>query len=179
MHDKQNTKNQQNIKTHNSENQFSYSPPPSGLMKFSWILQDKLAVGPAPRDYETLQGLGFSAAVNLQEKSEGGPFTGPIPPGFEAVQIPIEDGVVGGIPTVVQVTRSVEAVHGLLKSHKVYVHCYAGVGRSPMVCIAYLAQFEGMKLEEAIKFVSQRHYPASPNDCQLAVVSKYLESNSL
>eukprot|EP00238_Polyblepharides_amylifera_P013388 CAMPEP_0196583218 /NCGR_PEP_ID=MMETSP1081-20130531/42536_1 /TAXON_ID=36882 /ORGANISM="Pyramimonas amylifera, Strain CCMP720" /LENGTH=294 /DNA_ID=CAMNT_0041904033 /DNA_START=156 /DNA_END=1040 /DNA_ORIENTATION=- len=44
---------------------------------------------------------------------------------------------------------------------KVYVHCTAGLGRSPAMVIAYLFWFEGMQLDEAYQhLVSQR--PCGP-----------------
>lgn len=37
--------------------------------------------------------------------------------------------------------------------HTVYVHCSAGVNRSPSTVIAYLHWYKGMDLEEAVEFV--------------------------
>ena len=38
----------------------------------------------------------------------------------------------------------------LEQGHTVYVHCSAGLGRSPSVVIAYLHWIKGVDLEEAI-----------------------------
>lgn len=37
---------------------------------------------------------------------------------------------------------------------RVYVHCTAGLGRAPAVCIAYLYWFRGMQLDEAYQHVT-------------------------
>ena len=49
------------------------------------------------------------------------------------------------------------------RGHTVYVHCSAGLGRSPSVVIAYLHWIEGVDLTEAIDRISQCH-PCVPNE---------------
>lgn len=46
---------------------------------------------------------------------------------------------------------AVRGLHGLLRQgHRVYVHCTAGLNRSPLVVLAYLTLVEGIGLEEAM-----------------------------
>jgi hypothetical protein len=46
---------------------------------------------------------------------------------------------------------AVRGLHGLLRQgHRVYVHCTAGINRSPLVVLTYLTLVEGMGLEEAM-----------------------------
>lgn len=149
--------------------------PPDSLIRFSWVLDRRLAVGSAPRTYEALRRRGFTAAVSLQEDSEVGPAHETVPRDFDAFRIPIRDGVAGGVPTVEQVARAAALVKKLLDDGRTtYVHCYAGVGRSPMACVAYLARFEKMTLEEATALVLARHAFAAPNDVQVEAVDRYL-----
>jgi len=46
--------------------------------------------------------------------------------------------------------------------HRVYLHCTAGVNRSPSVAIAWLVWKRGKSLEEAYGFVTRRRY-SEPN----------------
>ena len=46
--------------------------------------------------------------------------------------------------------------------HRVYLHCTAGVNRSPSVAIAWLVWKRGKTLEEAYAFVTRRRY-SEPN----------------
>ena len=43
----------------------------------------------------------------------------------------------------------------LEEGHTVYVHCKAGRGRSATIVIAYLMQYQGITLDEAIAFVKE------------------------
>ena len=50
-----------------------------------------------------------------------------------------------GLPT------AVRGLYGLLRQgHRVYVHCTAGINRSPRVVLAYLTLVEGIGLEKAM-----------------------------
>ncbi|MDY0170548.1 MAG: dual specificity protein phosphatase family protein [Thermoguttaceae bacterium] len=53
----------------------------------------------------------------------------------------------------------VQALEKLLRAgHTVYVHCSAGMNRSPSTVVAYLHWTQGMTLDEALRFVMQRRY---------------------
>ena len=56
----------------------------------------------------------------------------------------------------------VQALDGLLRAgHTVYVHCNAGMNRSPSTVVAYLHWVQGMGFDEAVKYVMKRH-PSDP-----------------
>ena len=58
----------------------------------------------------------------------------------------------------------VEALNQLLEDgHIVYVHCTAGMGRSPSVAIAYLHWVEKRDLDEAVRYVKKRRPCACPD----------------
>jgi protein-tyrosine phosphatase len=56
----------------------------------------------------------------------------------------------------------VQALDGLLRAgHAVYVHCNAGMNRSPSTIVAYLHWVRGMPFNEAVEYVMKRH-PSDP-----------------
>ncbi len=56
----------------------------------------------------------------------------------------------------------VQALDGLLRAgHTAYVHCNAGVNRSPSAVVAYLHWVWGLGLDEAVAYVTKRH-PSDP-----------------
>ena len=46
---------------------------------------------------------------------------------------------------------------------KIFIHCVAGVSRSPTVVLGYLIRNRRMCLEEALKYIKSKRYEASPN----------------
>ena len=47
---------------------------------------------------------------------------------------------------------------------KIFVHCAAGMSRSPTIVIAYIMWKKKLRLNEAIKFVKEKRSIISPND---------------
>jgi len=147
------------------------------LERFSWILPQKLAVGSFPRsdsqaNYLTRQGV--TAVLCLTEPPERS-----IPDSmfhrFVWERVAIPDGYTGGVPELEHFVRALATLtrwHD--KGHAVYVHCLAGVGRSPSVCAAYIAQTQEIPLDEAIALVKQQHEFANPDAAQVAVMREFL-----
>jgi len=57
----------------------------------------------------------------------------------------------------------------------VYVHCVAGISRSPSVVIAYIMRKEGKNFEEAMQFVKERRTCVNPNEGFIKQLKKYGE----
>ena len=57
--------------------------------------------------------------------------------------------------------HAVDVLDALMGRHRrVYVHCTAGVGRSPAVAIAWLAWYRGWDLLQAVEFVKDKRHCA-------------------
>lgn len=48
--------------------------------------------------------------------------------------------------------------------NSVYVHCYAGVSRSPTIVAAYLIKIHKMTAAEALKYIAERRPCIDPNE---------------
>lgn len=46
---------------------------------------------------------------------------------------------------------------------KVYVHCSAGIYRSPQIIALYLSMFQNYSVEEAVNMIKLKHPFAKPN----------------
>ena len=63
---------------------------------------------------------------------------------------------------------------------KIFIHCAAGMSRSPTIVIAYIMWKRKLRLNEAIKFVKEKRSIISPNDNfinQLKIVEELLIKN--
>ena len=64
---------------------------------------------------------------------------------------------------------------------KIFVHCAAGMSRSPTIVIAYIMWKRKLRLNEAIKFVKEKRSIISPNDNfmnQLKIFEELLIKNN-
>jgi atypical dual specificity phosphatase len=142
----------------------------------SILLPGQLALGPWPdlSGLAHLERAGVTAVLSLQEPSEA-----PDPPAtfrsrFRWARVPVADGHAGGTIRLSQLRRAVETIRCWREAGEmVYVHCYAGVGRAPTVCAAYLVAAEGLRLGEALARVKRARPLASPTAQQLLVLADF------
>jgi hypothetical protein len=76
---------------------------------------------------------------------------------------------------------AVRGLHGLLRQgHRVYVHCTAGINRSPLVVLAYLTLVEGMGLEKAMTLLLRARPEVCPtweayHGCRQELTARYAD----
>lgn len=79
---------------------------------------------------------------------------------IEYHRLPVEDFNVTELSA--KLPECIAAVDQILRSgHRLYLHCIAGVNRSPTVAIAYLHRHRGYELTKAILYVMSRR-PCDP-----------------
>lgn len=143
--------------------------------RFSWVLPDQLAVGPFPKSASSLaflRRIGITAVLSLTEPAEGA-LPAELRYQFVWQQVPIPDGFVGGVPTMEQFSQTLDILERwFAKRHVVYVHCRAGIGRSPAVCALYLAIHKRLPVHGAVDFVRSQHPLTDPTPAQLAVMQQ-------
>ena len=127
------------------------------------LIQPKLWVGPTPRseeDFTHLRSLNITAVLSLQDEQDrdyagieservAAARAGVV---FESVPVKDfnNDELKLRLPECVTVLE--RFVH---QGHSVYVHCHAGISRSPTVIVAYLCWCTGRELEGALSHVRQ------------------------
>ena len=57
----------------------------------------------------------------------------------------------------------VKLMKELIKEEKVYVHCSAGIYRSPQMIALYLILYEQFSAEKAVQTIKEKHPYAQPN----------------
>ena len=139
------------------------SAPLARSSDLSWVLPGSLAVGRLPKlsDRPRLTRDRISAIVSLCAESEGSiPAT--IRSAVHYAGFPLPDSRYHTNATPTQVYPILDHIHRCIQaSQTVYVHCLAGVERSPMICAAYLCQYHALSAQESITYLTQQH----PNTC--------------
>lgn len=135
---------------------------------------DRLYVGSYPQSPEDVRylkdELGVTAVLSLQDDDDhellgirwdllGSAYRRA---GLLAIREPIEDFSPKALRK--RLDDAVAALERLHSSgHRVYLHCTAGVNRSPTVAIAWLHRHGGLSVEDAVAQVTERH-PCQPYD---------------
>jgi atypical dual specificity phosphatase len=143
----------------------------------SWVVPGKLAVGSLPYSGDKLvfSQNGIRAILSLCDCSEGS-LPAEFQPNFKCHQLVLPDSHYAYELEVQQIAEAVEWVHQSIQNQMpVYVHCLAGVERSPTICVAYLCRYYNLELWEAINWLKQAHPASMPTQAQIRVLQAYIQ----
>ena len=130
-------------------------------------LDEHLAVGSyphAPEHVAFLKGEGVTAVVNLQSDRDLGALGVMWPvmwqfytrEGLRVRRVPVID--FDRKDLLKSLDEAVEAItESVAAGRKTYVHCSAGLNRSPTSIIAHLVAHRGLSVKDATAWVSERH----------------------
>lgn len=157
------------------------SPDSNAALTVSWIIPHKLALGRLPVAGESgiLRQLGIQTVLSLCAIAEG-ELPEEIVNEFHCFRFILPDSsyVLSLQPE--HLLQAIALIHEHIQQQSpVYVHCLAGIERSPTVCIAYLCMYEQLELWEALNHVKQAHPIALPSETQLQVIRKLMQRSPL
>lgn len=148
------------------------------------ILPGHLLVGEAPRaeHMDHLKELGVTAVMSLLDHTDPYQVDSRIRQAFAFEEVSIVDAFKGGVPSTAHLERAVTVLRAWRKQgHVIYLHCLLGIGRSPLVAMAYLVAGNDEerdpkehRLTRAIHQVRSARQKADPNVHQLKVLAEYV-----
>ena len=127
--------------------------------QFDWVLFNELAIGPAPtkikylniikeKNIKTILSLCDKKEVNLPKEMYED---------FICKEFILPDHTSKRIPKKNELNMALEELKKLIKIGPLFVHCLAGVERSPLVCMAWLVREHELSPRESIDFLMQAH----------------------
>jgi atypical dual specificity phosphatase len=145
--------------------------------KLNWILPGELAVGPIPSDQarqSLLLSSGIRSILTLCSETEGTP-----PPNLinqlSWSRIPLPDSHSDSPIEASELARAVDQTQAYIQSAApLYIHCVAGIERSPSVCVGYLYKYKSMPLWEALNWVKQANPRTNILQSQLQAIHSLL-----
>jgi atypical dual specificity phosphatase len=147
----------------------------SRSQELSWVIPGKLALGGLPRSPLPLTQANITAILSLSHRSEGSLSTH-FDQQFHCYRCPLPDSRSDEELTLPRLAAAVEIIRQNVHNHQpLYVHCWAGIERSPMVCIAYLCQYDRQNLWDALEWVKTVHPPTRPTSAQLRMIAQFLD----
>ena len=132
-------------------------------MQLNWLRSRRLAIGAMPRcreDWQTLAHQGVGSVLCCCHPDEG-PWQPPSH--WPQAQLPLPDH---RSPEALDPLALDQAIHTALELYAaapaLYLHCWAGVERSPLVAIGLLCRAESLSIWDALAQVRALHPPARP-----------------
>ena len=142
-------------------------------IKLDWILSNEIAIGSAPKTLEDINHLkinGISGILSLCSNEEN-PFNVNLKDFFNCKNILLPDHKYKYPLSLSQLDLALENLSILRKEGSVYVHCLAGVERSPIVCMGWLVKNHNLTPTQALDYLMNVHPGTNPLPEQLKLLS--------
>ena len=142
--------------------------------KINWVLNEELAVGTAPqqqKDLKKLAGEGIKSILSLCGENEVNSDLN-LDELFDHKRYVLPDHKTGKILSCMELNESLVILRNLLKSGPVFVHCFAAVERSPLVCMAWLMKEHSLTLQQSLDYLMQTNPGTNPLPGQLRVLKE-------
>ena len=154
---------------------------PSALPQpFSWLRTRRLALGGFPQQaeqWQALEAVGIGQVFSCCDPSEG------IwePPGhWRHERLALPDHRSNAVVTAAQLQEALDRLESMLAANDtppLYLHCWAGMERSPLLAVGLLCRLEAMPFFDALAQVRRLHPQARPITAHLLVLEDLLSSS--
>ena len=141
--------------------------------KLDWVLRNEIAVGPAPlkkSHLEYLANKNIKSILNLCNEEEA-----PIDDNFKSIfnfkRYTLPDHKVNRKIEFHDIKDIIKIIESLKTSGAVYIHCFAGVERSPLICMAWLISKHKLSPQRALDYLMEVHKGSNPLPSQYKLLS--------
>ena len=151
----------------------------SKYFRINWILNNQLAIGPAPlkkQHLDLLQQEGLAVILSLCDIKEV-KIPESINTRFICKRFVLPDHKAGRLPSIIEINQSINILSDLMQKGPVFVHCVAAMERSPLICMAWLVKKNKLNPQEALDYMMQSHSGTNPLPGQLALLKDLNKSD--
>ena len=146
---------------------------------FNWVLRNKLAVGTSPMNNKDLTLLKKNNVKNIlclcnEDESK---WHSELEISFSCHRFILPDSNKKKLPTILEIDNAYKILENLVKNNITFVHCFASIERSPLLCIMFIMNNYNLNLEDSLDYVKRVHHLTNPRNKQLFLIKKYF-SNS-
>lgn len=158
-------------------NRFGWRTRKGSDLPITWLRTRRLAIGPMPQQpmhWLALQQQGIQSIFSCCELEEGAWFP---PQEWSQRRFPLPDHRQPDAMTNDILAGAINAAFDLYSSGvPLYLHCWAGMERSPLVAVGLLCRAESLNLFDALAQVKAQHPIAQPLIPHLILLESLLAS---
>lgn len=147
---------------------------------FSWLRTRRLALGGFPQQaeqWQALEAVGIGQVFSCCDPGEGSWE----PPGhWQRERLTLPDHRSSSVVTASQLREALDRLESMLTANDappLYLHCWAGMERSPLLAVGLLSRVENLTFFDALAQVRSLHPQARPITAHLVVLEKLLSSD--
>ena len=142
--------------------------------KLDCVLKNELAVGPAPlkeSHFEYLASKNIKSILNLCNEKEA-PINENFKSAFNFKRFTLPDHKVNKEIEISEIKEIMKILELLKSSGAVYVHCFAGVERSPLICMAWLIYKHKLSPQRSLDYLMEVHKGSNPLPSQYKLLNQ-------
>tara|TARA_A100001388_G_C28732394_1_gene482184 strand:- start:795 stop:1244 length:450 start_codon:yes stop_codon:yes gene_type:complete len=142
--------------------------------KFNWILNEELAIGTVPQKQKDLKKLseeGIKSILSLCGENESKSDLD-LEKFFHHKRFVLPDHKKVEIVSSIELNESLSIIRDLIKYGPVFVHCFAAIERSPLVCMAWLMKEHQLTLQQSLDYLMQTNPGTNPLPVQLKALKE-------
>jgi len=147
------------------------------LNNFNWVIYQTLAIGTSPKDNKDLIKLkesGIKSVFCLCNEIEC-PILNYEDSGIFFKRLVLPDHKSKSQLSIELLENAFKNLKNLIqKKSPVFIHCYAAVERSPLLCLTYLIKEKDMHFDDALAYLMQVHKGTNPMNSQLKILKEYI-----
>ena len=132
--------------------------------KINWVLVNKLSLGPSPKIHEDinyLKGKGIKSVLSLCSTEES-PYSSEFFKHFVHKRKILPDHKVNRSITKNDILTTLRMIDSFNNSFPIFIHCLAGIERSPLICMAWLIKNKNLNFQEALDYLIQVNPSTNP-----------------
>ena len=140
--------------------------------KINWILNNELAIGPAPlkeSHFQKLKENNIKAILNLCSEEEA-PISDDIKQLFTHKRYTLPDHKVNKNILISEIEEIISIIEKLKEKGPLYVHCQAARERSPIICMAWLIAKHKIPPQRALDYLMEVHPRTNPLPSQFKLL---------
>ena len=145
---------------------------------FNWVLRNKLAIGTSPMKIEDLILLEKSKVKNilcLCSEEESKWHLG-LENSFFCNRVILPDSNMQKLPTNIEIDNAYQVLKRLVNDNITFIHCFASIERSPLLCIMFIMETYNLNLEDSLDYVKRAHPLTNPRNKQLFLIKNYFSN---
>ena len=143
--------------------------------KLDWVLNNELAIGPAPRKalhFEYLKQKNIKSIVNLCTEEEA-PILEGVKETFQFKRFVLPDHKVNKDILISEINEIISIIELFIKKGPVFVHCFAAIERSPLICMSWLIAKHKLSPQRALDYLMQVHPRTNPLPEQFKLLTEF------
>ena len=142
-------------------------------IKINWVLNKKLALGPAPRkkeDFNKLKNNQIKSILSLCSENEVNVEVN-YEEDFYCKRVILPDHKYEEALTIDQLNLAINTLAEIIEFGPVYVHCVAGIERSPLLCMAWLVKNYELTPTQALDYLMDVNAGTNPLPDQFSLLN--------